>query len=97
MNPLRTLAAIAAASAALIAGPALAQGWQGDPYAPGWHGGYAQPYAYGPAGYANGPDVRGGYGSYGYDNYGVDAGEIDIPVCPPGYHLGRHARACWPN
>jgi hypothetical protein len=94
MNPLRKFAAIAAASAALVTGPALAQGWYGDPYAPGWHGGYAQPYAYGSAGYPDGPR---GYGPNGYDNYNVDAGVIDIPVCPPGYHLGRHARACWPN
>jgi hypothetical protein len=92
MNRLRTFAAIAVTAAALVTGPALAQGWYGDRYAPGWHGGYAQPYAYGPAGYGNGPR-----GPYGYDNYGVDAGEIDIPVCPPGYHLGRHAQACWPD
>ncbi len=91
MNSLRAFAAIAAASVALITAPAFAQAWHGDPYAPGWHGGYAQPDPYGPTGYANGP------GRYGYDNYDVDAGEIDIPVCPPGYHLGRHARACWPN
>ena len=89
MNLLRTFAAIAATSAALFAGPAMAQGWYGDPYAPGWRG-YAQPYAYGPYG-------PGGYGPYGYNNYGVDAGVIDIAICPPGYHLGRHARACWPD
>jgi len=94
MISLRTFAAIAATSAALVTGPAMAQGWYGDPSAPGWHGGYAQPYAYGPAGYGNGPR---GSGPYGYDNYGVDAGVIDIPVCPPGYHLGRHAQACWPD
>jgi hypothetical protein len=93
MTSLRTFAAIVATSTALIAGPATAQSWYGDPYAPGWHGGYAQPNA-GPAGYGYGYN-RGG--PYGYDNYGVDAGAIDIPVCPPGYHLGRHAQACWPD
>ena len=97
MISLRTFAAIAAMSAALVTGPALAQGWYGDPYDPGSRGGHAQPYAYGPAGYGYGPSGPGGYGPYGYNNYGVDAGVIDIPVCPPGYRLGRHARACWPD
>jgi hypothetical protein len=92
MNSLRTIAAVAATSVALIASPALAQGWYSDRYAPGWHGGYAPSDGYGPAEYG-----RNGPGPYGYDNYDVDAGVIDIPVCPPGYHLGRHARACWPN
>ena len=34
---------------------------------------------------------------YGYNNYETDAGEIDIAICPRGYHLGRSGRLCWPD
>jgi hypothetical protein len=34
------------------------------------------------------------WGPYGYE---TDAGVMDIAICPPGYHLGRSGRLCWPN
>jgi hypothetical protein len=32
-----------------------------------------------------------------YRGYDVDAGVTDIAICPPGYHLGRSGRLCWPD
>lgn len=88
MNILRKSAAIAAASAALgfaalSASPAAAQVWYGDGYGPR---GYEQAYGYG---YGPGP--------YGYGGWDTDAGETDIAICPPTYHLGPNARLCWPD
>jgi hypothetical protein len=37
---------------------------------------------------------RYGWG-YGYGGPGVVVGEAAI--CPPGFHLGRFGRFCWPN
>ncbi len=68
--------------AALAAGPAAAQGWYGDGYY-GWRD-------HGWRGHRWGPPPP-----YGY--YGYGAGETDIAICPPGYHLGRSARLCWPD
>jgi hypothetical protein len=31
------------------------------------------------------------------NDYGVDAGVMDIAICPRGYHLGRSGRLCWPD
>jgi hypothetical protein len=36
------------------------------------------------------------YGDRSWD-YGVNAGETDIAICPPRYHLGRSGRLCWPD
>jgi hypothetical protein len=52
-------------------------------------------YGYGPGWHAR--DGYGPYGRWGDNNYGVDAGETDIAICPPRYHLGRDARLCWPD
>jgi hypothetical protein len=87
MNRLCRFVALAAASAALgvtalAASPAVAQGWNNDGYRRDWR-----------------DEDRGPYGRprFGYNNYDTDAGEMDIAICPPGYHLGRSARLCWPD
>jgi hypothetical protein len=63
--------------------PAAAQGWHGDGY-----------YGWGDRGWRDESWRRRHYGSYGYN---VDAGEMDIAICPQGYHLGPSARLCWPD
>ena len=37
-----------------------------------------------------------GYG-YGYGDPAWRSGASQIAICPPGYHLGRDARLCWPD
>jgi len=75
-------AATALGAAALVSPPASAQGWYGNGY--GWRD----------RGWRDDGWRDRHYGNYGY---GIDAGETDIAICPPGYHLGRSARLCWPD
>jgi hypothetical protein len=95
VNSLRKLLALAAAlgMSALVAGPAIAQGWQDRYYdgpSPGWNDPYYRTQDWGPYG-------RDGYRPYADGDYGFDTGIRDIAVCPPGYHLGRSPGLCWPD
>lgn len=47
-------------------------------------------------GWDNGYRQRSAYG-YGYGDPAWESGASQIAVCPPGYHLGRQARLCWPD
>ncbi len=82
MNALRiSFAAALLGAAAVGVSPAAAQAWYN--HGPGPYGGPYVNYNYGPA--------------YDYNDPGYETGESLIAVCPPGYHLGRGARLCWPD
>ena len=85
---MKTLLAAAFGLTVLAATPALAfDPIYNSPYnSNNWstYGAYAGPgYGYRPA--------------WGWDDHAWRSGATQIAVCPPGYHLGRRARLCWPD